>query len=79
MLYAALESEYGVRVQVTCNPDHPITTPTLRAKQILYRFKSLSSEFQDFVIRLDRTEPDKFVWITKEKEPNLGGPKPNDQ
>lgn len=67
ILDIALRSHVGIRVQIESNPIS--VGATLRAKQILYRFKQENSEFKILQIRLDPVDPDNFIWITKEEIP----------
>lgn len=63
ILRAALESEIGIIVDVEAASE--MVQPTMRAKQILYRFKQEDYEFRDLTIRFDPDEPDKALRILK--------------
>ena len=63
MLYQALESENGIRV--TVESPGLMVAPSLRAKQVLYRFKSENREFDCLQIRLSPDDPDRELWIIK--------------
>jgi hypothetical protein len=66
MLYEALNSPDGIRVSIE-SPGLMIA-PTLRAKQVLYRFKRENREFDCLQIRLSPDNPDKELWIIKSSD-----------
>lgn len=63
ILTTALSSEHGIEVEVAAMGDIP--TPTLRAKQVLYRFKKENSLF-DCLRIFQSPMDDKLLWITKQ-------------
>lgn len=60
ILNEALKTDYGIAVSVHA-PN--MTTPSLRAKQVLYRFKNENSDFANLQIRLSPDDPDNELWI----------------
>jgi len=62
ILRQAALSEFGLEIGITATSDK-IITPALRAKQILYRFKSEDADFSNLRIDLSPTDPDKYLWI----------------
>lgn len=64
ILLEALASEYGIVIKV--ESPQPMTSITLRAKQVLYRFKKENRDFDILKIRLSPDDPDGRLWITKE-------------
>jgi len=65
-LYTALESPVGIIIR-TYHQAETLTTPSFRAKQILYRFrKELGDvELLKIQIRFSPTEPDTELWLIK--------------
>jgi len=65
-----LEAEHGI--EITVIGDEGATTPSLRARQILYRFrKELNNpEFLDISIRLSKTDPDRKLWLINKGKSN---------
>lgn len=63
ILNEALASDYGITVE--CQSIGDLPTPSLRAKQILYRFMSDNSDFANFQIRFSPDDPDNELWIIK--------------
>lgn len=65
ILYQALELDLGAVYRVVSDDDSP--SPALRAKQILYRFRSElgDPELKRLQIRLDPHFPDTQLWVIK--------------
>ena len=63
ILAEALRSEIGICILI--EPTDPTIGATLRAKQILYRYKQENADYQILQIRLDPTNPDHRLWIIK--------------
>lgn len=63
VLNAALASDYGIEVEVV--PIGDIPSPTLRAKQVLYRFKRENTDFACLRI-FQAPDDDSALWITKQ-------------
>lgn len=66
ILYGALQVRVGLQVKVL-EEGEGIITPSLRAKQILYRFRQEIGdvELQRLAIHLCPEDPDGRLWITK--------------
>ena len=71
ILNLALASDHGIEVLVEAHGDIP--TPTLRAKQVLYRFKKDSSEYASLRIFQHPTNPS-MLWVTKQDVYTDGAP-----
>ena len=69
ILRSAVESRLGIQVRVL-ESGGGVVTPSLRAKQILYRFRKElgDAEFQTLAIRLCPHDPDHVLWITRQPE-----------
>lgn len=66
ILSEALNSPFGLVIEIQTPPSNPPTVaPTLRAKQILYRFKNENSDFSGIQIRLSPDDPDRELWLIK--------------
>jgi hypothetical protein len=63
ILNAALACEHGLEVEVTAVGDVP--TPTLRAKQVLYRFKKENTMYDRLRIFQSPTN-ENLLWITNQ-------------
>lgn len=61
ILREALSSEVGIVVVVQADPS--MTTPTFRAKQVLYRFKSEDADFRNLQIIFSPDDPEHRIWI----------------
>lgn len=68
-LRAACDAEHGVILRVEVPPGITAVTPALRAKQVLYRFRSElnDAEFKQIQIRLSPDKPDTELWLVKVK------------
>lgn len=53
----------GIVVHVETIGD--VLTPVLRAKQVLYRFKSEDSDFANIHIRISPDDPDTHLWLIR--------------
>jgi hypothetical protein len=61
-LRAAISAQFGVRIRVISIDT--VVAPTLRAKQILYRFRrEFGPDFRAVQIRLDPRDPDNRLWL----------------
>lgn len=65
ILAEAARSEHGIVVRIETAA--PITAKTLRAKQVLYRFKKDDPQLDNISIRLAPNDPDNFLWLVKGK------------
>jgi len=73
VLRQALESPLGIQVLVYQDRENgAVTTPTLRARQILYRFRHEigDKELEKIQIRLCPTDPDQRLWLIKMSDPS---------
>lgn len=64
ILREAISSEFGITVDITVLSED-VVTPSLRAKQILYRFKKENPDFDAIQIKLSPTNPDLELWLIK--------------
>lgn len=64
ILREALASDYGI--VILCESPQPMTSISLRAKQVLYRFKRENRDYDGLKIRLSPDDPENRLWITKE-------------
>jgi hypothetical protein len=67
ILSQAAQAETGIIVEVTAPT--PMIAPALRAKQVLYRFKSENSDFANIQILLSPDNPDGELWLVN-RRPN---------
>lgn len=67
ILNEAISRETGIVVRV--ESPGGMTTPVLRAKQVLYRFKSENTDFKNLQIRISPDDPDHELWLIKTTEP----------
>jgi len=67
ILNAAIQAEVGITVRIDVPQDSTMTTPSLRAKQVLYRFSKEDADFKDLQIRLSPDDPDKELWIINKR------------
>jgi hypothetical protein len=67
VLRTALESPYGIQILIYEDPPGQVVTPTLRARQILYRFRQEigDKDMDQIQIRLCPTDPDHRLWLVK--------------
>lgn len=63
ILNAALEAQVGIEVLIEAPPQ--VMTPTLRAKQVLLRFKREDANFANLQIKLAPHDPDHRLWLIK--------------
>lgn len=63
ILREAVSRETGIVVRV--ESPGGMSTPVLRAKQVLYRFKSENTDFKDLQIRVSPDDPDRELWLIK--------------
>ncbi len=77
ILNEALSAPIGIQVLIEAPG---MTSPALRAKQVLYRFKKEDRVFAHLQIRLHPTDPDNRLWVLNATE-NVGleDPDLNDQ
>jgi hypothetical protein len=71
ILRQAVESRIGIQIKILDdgkdNGDTPVVTPSLRVKQILYRFRKEIGDVEllSLQIRLCPRDPNNRLWITK--------------
>ena len=65
ILAEALTSEVGIVVEVQAPG---MVAPALRAKQVLYRYKSENSDYRNIQIRLSPDNPDSELWLVNNRE-----------
>ena len=65
ILLAALAAEVGIVVEI--ESPTPIIAPVMRAKQVLYRFKSEDADFASLQIRVSPDDPDRELWIINQR------------
>lgn len=63
ILNEAISRETGIVVRV--ESPGGMVTPVLRAKQVLYRFKSENTDFKNLQIRISPDDPDHELWLIK--------------
>jgi hypothetical protein len=63
ILRQCLESDVGIEILVETDPSRDVVTPTLRAKQVLYRFKSQNPDYAGIQVRLSPDDPDHKLWL----------------
>lgn len=70
ILDACVASEHGIIVKIERRENEDVNTPSLRAKQILYRFRKDSGnpEYLNIQIRLSPDIPDTELWLLKTPE-----------
>ena len=66
VLRTAAQADVGVIVEVL-DPSGTVIAPALRAKQVLYRFKSEDSDFASIQIILSPDNPDGELWLVNRK------------
>jgi hypothetical protein len=71
ILHRALESRIGIQIRILDDGkdkgDTPVVTPSLRVKQIFYRFRKEIGDIEllSLQIRLCPKDPNNRLWITK--------------
>jgi len=67
VLRQALESPLGIQVKINQDEGKSVVTPSLRARQILYRFRQELGdiELNQIQIKLCPTDPDHRLWLVK--------------
>jgi ClpP class serine protease len=66
ILREAISRETGMVIRV--ESPGGMVTPVLRAKQVLYRFKSENTDFKNLQIRISPDNPDHELWLIKTEE-----------
>jgi hypothetical protein len=69
ILLAAAMADVGVIVEVL-DPSGTVIAPALRAKQVLYRFKSEDADFSNIQILLSPDNPDGELWLINKRTMN---------